>query len=81
MKQTKYTAFQKIMIVIVPIIVFLLILAIVMCAAFTFLPMRVGQILGVGNVTIVMGIVSSVLAVFAIICSIIAKDADEKEEI
>ncbi len=79
MKQTKtkYTKFQKVMIVIIPVIIFLLISAIVMCAAFTFLPMSGGQILDVGNTTIVMSIISTVLAIVAIIFSIIAKGDDE----
>lgn len=79
MKQTKYSAFQKLMIIIVPIVVLLLITAIVMCAAFTFLPMRAGQIVDVGNITMIMGAIASALAIVSIVFSIIAKDNEEEE--
>ena len=54
----KYTGFQKIMIIILPVIVLLLVASIVMCLAFSFLPMSIREIINTGNATIILSILS-----------------------
>lgn len=74
----KYNGFQKLMIIILPVIVLLLIASIVMCLAFSFLPMSIREIINTGNATIILSILSSVLAVFGIIFAFFSKGGDSE---
>ena len=74
----KYTGFQKIMIIILPVIVLLLVASIVMCLAFSFLPMSIREIINTGNATIILSILSSVLAVLGIVFAFFAKSDDSE---
>lgn len=76
----KYTGFQKFLIVFIPVIVLLLIAAIVMSLAFTFLPMGGSSILTTGNLTIVMALGSAVLAIVCIVFTIINAGKDNDGE-
>lgn len=79
MKAKKYTGFQKAMIIIVPIVVLLLIAAIVMCFAMLFLPMPGGFLFTTGNVTLIMALCSTALAVVGIIFAVFSKENDDEE--
>ncbi len=79
MKAKKYTGFQKAMIIIVPIVVLLLIAAIVMCFAMLFLPMPGGFLFTTGNVTLIMALCSTALAVVGIIFAVFSKGNDDEE--
>ncbi len=74
----KYTGFQKIMIIILPVIVLLLVASIVMCLAFSFLPMSIREIINTGNATIILSILSSVLAVLGIVFAFFSKSDDSE---
>jgi cytochrome b subunit of formate dehydrogenase len=74
----KYNSFQKLMIIILPIIVLLLIAAIVMCLAFSFLPMSIREIINTGNATIILSVVSSGLAVLGIAFAFFSKSNDSE---
>ncbi|MBQ5398100.1 MAG: hypothetical protein IIU14_01545 [Ruminococcus sp.] len=80
MKVKKYSGFQKAMIVIVPIVVLLLIAAVVMCFAMILLPMPGGFRFTTGNVTLVMALGSTALAVVGIIFAIFSRGGDDEEE-
>ncbi|MCH5304025.1 MAG: hypothetical protein J1E41_04100 [Ruminococcus sp.] len=72
--------FQRLMVIIVPIIVMLLIASVVMCLAFSFLPMSINSIVHTGNVTIYMALGTTLLAVVGIIFSIVSKDKESDKE-
>lgn len=74
----KYSGFQKFIIIIIPVIVLLLIASIVMCFAFSFLPMSIREIINTGNATIVLSVVSSVLAIFGIIFAVFTKSGSSE---
>lgn len=80
MKAKKYSRFQKAMIIIVPIVVLLLIAALVMCFAMMLLPMPGGFLFTTGNVTLVMALCSTALAVIGIIFAVFARGGDDEEE-
>ena len=68
----KYSAFQKVMIVIVPIIVMLLIASLVTLGAMYFTHNFGGfDLLSPGNIVIIMALCSSVLAIIGIVLSFI----------
>ena len=74
----KYNGFQKAMIIILPVIVLLLIASIVMCLAFSFLPMSIREIINTGNATIILSVLSSVLAVLGIVFAFFTKSDDSE---
>ncbi len=74
------SAFQKLMVVFIPVIVMLLIASIVMCLAFSFLPMPINSIIQTGNVTIVMALSATILAILAIVFAFVSKDIESKED-
>ncbi len=74
----KYNGFQKLIIVIIPVIVLLLIASIVMCLAFSFLPMSLRDIINTGNATIILSVVSSALAVLGIVFAFFSKSNDSE---
>ncbi len=76
----KYSAFQKTMIIIIPIVVLLLIAAIVMCAAFSFLPMSNSDFMNTGYITIIFSITSAVLAILGIVFAVVNKDMDDEQD-
>lgn len=80
-QKTEYTKFQKVMIVLIPIIVLLLIASIVMAFAITVLPLPGGFFRGTGNATVVMSFCSALLAIACIVFAIISasKEPDEGE--
>lgn len=78
MKTNKqYSGFQKIMIIIIPIIVLFLVTAVGMCLAFSFLPMSNIQILNTGYATIVLSSGSALLAIAGIILAVFNRSKDE----
>ncbi len=80
MKTNKYSTFQKFLLIALPVIVLLLIASIVMCFAFSFLPMSVHDIVKTGNITIVLSVVSSALAVIGIVFAVIGKGGSDSAE-
>ena len=74
----KYNGFQKAMIIILPVIVLLLIASIVMCLAFSFLPMSIREIINTGNATIILSVLSLVLAVLGIVFAFFSKSDDSE---
>lgn len=76
----KYSGFQKMMIVIVPIVCLLLIAAIVMCFAMLFLPMPGGFLFSTGNATLIMSLCSTALAVVGILFALFSKGNDGEED-
>lgn len=75
----KYSRFQKFMLVIVPVVILLLIVSIVMCAAFSLLPMPVSAIVSTGNLTLVFAVCSTALAILALLFAIFSKSGENDE--
>lgn len=73
------SVFQKLMVVLIPIIVLLLISALVMCLAFIVLPMSSADFLNTGNLTIVFAAISAFLAILGIVFAIFNKGKDDDE--
>ncbi len=80
-KTTKYSAFQWVMIIIIPIIVLLLIASLVTLAGM-FITHRFGgfEFLSPGNIVIFMASFSTVLAIAGIIFSIFSRGKDDEDE-
>lgn len=78
-RNNKYSLFQKIMIVVIPIIVLLLIAAVVMCLAFSFLPMSASDFTHTGYLTVVLAACSAVLAIVGIIFAVFNKGKDDND--
>ncbi len=79
----KYSAFQKVMIVIIPIVIMLLIASIVTLGAM-FVTHNFGGfgIFSPGNIVIIMALCSAVLAIIGIVFTFISvgKESDEDDE-
>lgn len=78
MKTKKLSKLQKLMVVFIPLIVLLLIASIVMCAAFSFLPMPASNIVSTGNLTIAFAGASAMLAILGLVFALFGEDADEE---
>lgn len=73
------SAFQKLMVIFVPLIVLLLISAVVMCFAFNFLPMSAADFINTGYLTVIFAAVSAFLAILGIVFAIFNKGKDDDE--
>ncbi len=75
----KLDLFNKIMLIIVPIMVLLFIVAVVMCVAFSVLPMPANKVVGTGNLTIIFSASSAGLAIIGILFALFSKSGDKDE--
>ncbi len=75
----KMDLFHKVMLIIIPVMVLLFIVAIVMCVAFSVLPMPVNKIVTTGNLTIILSACSALLAITGILFALFSKDNDGDE--
>ena len=80
-KISRLSRFQKVMVIVIPIIVLLLIASVVTFAAM-FITHNFGGfgIFSPGNLVIVMALCASALAIIGIIFAIVSADKDDDEE-
>ncbi len=78
--KSKLSGFQKVMVIFIPVIVLLLIAAVVLCVGFTFGAHNGRAILETGNLTIFMALGAALLAIAAIVFTILSAGKEKQNE-